>query len=223
MFQQISRLRQTAVVVAAALATVAGVAVPAAADYHYGFPGEETQWHAVTYAGGPISSRSTPGEARDNHGDLLHAWRGADNNSIWISLNNGPAYPLPATSGSPGYAQTHAAPVVIWTDDGFRGNFRIFHTGTDGHLYQHRIQLNTSYQLPGTLPFATKIPNDARTSDELSVAAAALPNNSYMLAWNSQTNNDIWTMFYDGSGSGFTTPAVASGAQSHKAPSSPPR
>ncbi|MEV7010684.1 hypothetical protein [Streptosporangium sp. NPDC051022] len=218
MFQHLRRLGLVTAAFAAALTVIVGLAVPASAGYHFGFPGEDTQWRAVTYAGGPISSRSTPGEARDNHGDILHAWRGADNDGIWISLNNGPAYQLPATSGGPGYAQTHAAPVVIWTDDGFRGNFRIFHTGTDGHLYQHRVQLTTSYQLPATLPFATKVPNDARTSDDLSVAAAALPNNSYMLGWNSQTNNDIWTMYYDGGSSAFATPSVVPNATSYKAP-----
>ncbi|MFF4197885.1 hypothetical protein [Nonomuraea sp. NPDC001831] len=215
MFQQLRRFSLVAAAFTAALAVIVGLAVPASAGYHYGLPGEDTQWRAVTYAGGPITSRSTPAEARDNHGDILHAWRGADNDGVWISLNNGPAYPLPTPTG---YVQTYAAPVVIWTDDGSRGNFRIFHTGTDGHIYQQRIQLTTSYQLPATLPAPTKAPNDARTSDDLSIAAAALPNNSYMLGWNSQTSNDIWTMYYDGGSTAFATPSIVPNATSYKAP-----
>ncbi|MEU8040757.1 hypothetical protein [Streptosporangium sp. NPDC049078] len=177
----------------------------------WGFPGEGSDWQPVTYAGGQITSRSTPGEARDNRGNILHAWRGADNDSIWISLNNGPAYSLPN-------AQTWTPPRVIWTDDGGRGNFRIFHTGTEGHVYQHRVQLSASYQLPGTLPNWTRIPNDTRTTNTEPVAVAALPGNSFMLAWNSQSTDDIWTMYYNGETATYSAPGIVPGAQSKDAP-----
>lgn len=215
MFDKSRRSWLAAMALIAACAAVIGSSTPASA---LSFPGEETQYHPVTYSGGQISSRSTPGEARDNHGDILHAWRGGDNDNIWISLNNGPAYPLPATAGSPNYAQTLAFPTMIWTDDGGRGNFRIFHTGTDGHIYQHRIQLTTAFALPATLPSATQIPNNARTYEQQSVAAAALPGNSFMLAWNSQTSDDIWTMFYDGTTTNFSSAQMVPNAQSNKAP-----
>ncbi|MFF5344031.1 hypothetical protein ACFY4H_25520 [Streptomyces althioticus] len=128
----------------------------------------------MTYGGGAITSRSTPGEPCDERGNILHAWRGASNDYIYIALNNGSSYRLLAGAGT--FAQTWTPSKVIWTDDGGRGNFRIFHTGTEGHVYQHRVQLNSSYQLPGDLPEPTKIPNDTRTSDPLPVGAAALPN-----------------------------------------------
>ncbi|MEW2491406.1 hypothetical protein [Streptomyces sp. NPDC048411] len=217
MFNKWRRFRLAAMALIAACAVVLGMTAPASAGIQ-GFPGEEGQYHPVTYSGGQIHSRSVEGEARDDRGNILHVWRGGDNDNIWISLSNGPAYPLPATAGSPDHAQTWAAPTVIWTDDGYRGNFRIFHTGTDGHIYQHRIQLTTAYQLPATLPYATQIPNNARTNTPQPVAAAALPGNSYMLAWNSQTNNDIWTMFYDGTTTTFQSPQVVPNAQSVKAP-----
>jgi hypothetical protein len=221
--------RMAAVALTAATTALGGMAVPASADApstevistpaedggastsSWGFPGEGANWQPVTYAGGPITSRSTPGEARDNRGNILHAWRGADNDSIWISLNNGPAYSLPN-------AQTWTPPRVIWTDDGVRGNFRIFHTGTEGHVYQHRIQLSASFQLPGTLPNWTRIPNDTRTTNTEPVAAAALPGNSFMLAWNSQSNDDIWTMYYNGETAAYSAPSVVPGAQSKDAP-----
>ncbi|MEU5710015.1 MULTISPECIES: hypothetical protein [Streptomyces] len=213
-FNKAKTIRRAAPVLAAA-AAVLGVASPALAD----LPGAGTGWQPVTYSGGQIRSSSTEGEARDNLSNVLHAWRGSDNDNIWISLNNGPAYPLPATAGSTDHAQTYAAPTVIWTNDGGRGNFRIFHTGKDGHIYQHRIQLTTSYQLPGTLPNATQVPNDARTNTNQPVAAAALPGNSYMLAWNSQTTDDVWTMYYDAATTTFNAPQAVPNARSQDAPS----
>lgn len=199
----------------AAAAAVVVTAGPAFAD----LPGAGDGWHPTTYSGGQIQSSSTEGEARDSRSNILHAWRGADNDNIWISLNNGPAYPLPATAGSTDHAQTLAAPMVIWTDDGGRGNFRIFHTGKDGHIYQHRIQLTTSYQLPGTLPNATQVPNNARTNTNQPVAAAALPGNSFMLAWNSQSDDSIWTMYYDAATTKFDTAQQVPNARSQDAPS----
>ncbi|MDX2815694.1 hypothetical protein PV410_24515 [Streptomyces sp. PA03-5A] len=199
----------------AAAAAVVAVAGPAFAD----LPGAGDGWHPTTFSGGQVQSRSTEGEARDSLSNILHAWRGADNDTIWVSLNNGPAYALPATAGSPDHAQTQAAPTVIWTADGGRGNFRIFHTGTDGHVYQHRIQLNASYQLPATLPYATQVPNDARTNTNQPVAAAALPGNSYMLAWNSQTSDDIYTMYYDAAKTTFYPAQAVPNARSQDAPS----
>ncbi|MGW2050269.1 hypothetical protein ACWCPF_34615 [Streptomyces sp. NPDC001858] len=229
MHNKSKKFRLAAVAVAAASAAVAGVAAPAAASdpstkadgpsvNASGFPDEGRDWNLVTYSGGPISSQSTPGEARDNRGNVLHAWRGKDNDYIWISLNNGSAYQLPISPGSPN-AQTYAAPTVIWTDDGNRGNFRIFHTGRDGDVWQHRIQLNAGYQLPETLPYGAKISNDTRTSADLPVAAAALPDNSFMLAWNSQSNDDIWTMFYNAAIKTFENPRVVPNALSKDAPS----
>ncbi|MGW2049142.1 hypothetical protein ACWCPF_28735 [Streptomyces sp. NPDC001858] len=182
------------------------------------YPGEPREWNPVTYSGGQIRSQSTIGEARDNRGNIMHAWRGADNDFIWISLNNGGAYQLPISPGSPN-AQTYAPPTVIWTDDGNRGNFRIFHTGRDGDVWQHRVQLNASYQLPAALPYGAKIPRDTRTHNYLPVAATALPGNSFMLAWNSQSNDDVWAMYYDAAATTFQDPRLVPGALSYDAPS----
>ncbi|MFH9402652.1 hypothetical protein ACH4JS_23275 [Streptomyces sp. NPDC017638] len=108
---------------------------------------------------------------------------------------------------------------MIWTNDGGRGNFRIFHTGEDGHIYQHRIQLNSSYQLPGTLPNATQLPGDIRTNTNQPSAAAALPGNSYMPAWNAQTSDEIWTMYYDAATTTFYPAQVVPNARGQDAPS----
>ncbi|WP_329040356.1 hypothetical protein OHT61_21040 [Streptomyces sp. NBC_00178] len=205
------RLAVPAVLAATA---VVGLTVPAFAD----LPGAGSGWQPVTYSGGQIQSSTTEGEARDELSNVLHAWHAADNDNLWISLNNGPALQLPATAGSPDHAQSSAAPTVIWTKDGGRGNFRIFHTGKDGHIYQHRIQLTTSYQLPAALPNATEITNNARTNTSQPVAAAALPNNSYMLAWNSQSSDDIWTMYYDAATGKFNPAAAVPNARSKDAP-----
>ncbi|MEU9336619.1 hypothetical protein AB0D49_26205 [Streptomyces sp. NPDC048290] len=217
MYQEMKKFRLAGVGLLASFAAVVAASAPASASV-WGYPDEGTQWSPVTYSGGTIRSGSTEAEARDNRGNILHAWRGADNDGIWISLNNSNAFQLPATAGSTGHAQTWAAPTVIWTDDGGRGNFRIFHTGQDGHLYQHRVQLTTGFQLPAALPSATRIPHDARTYDQQSVAAAALPNNSYLLAWNSQTTDDIWAMYYDGGSSSFISPSIIPNARSKDAP-----
>ncbi|MFE2051528.1 hypothetical protein ACFXAS_23890 [Streptomyces sp. NPDC059459] len=216
MTRTLQRYRIGAASLVAAAAAVVAVAAPASAA---ALPGEEGQWHPMTYASGQVASSTMEGEARDNRSNILHAWGGANNDYIWVSLNNGPAYPLPATAGSPDHAQSWAAPTVIWTNDGGRGNFRIFHTGKDGHIYQHRIQLTTSYQMPATLPVATQVPNNARTYDHQAVAAAALPNNSYMLAWNSQTSDEIYTMYYDAATTTYAAPSIVPGALSKDAPS----
>ncbi|MBD0707057.1 MULTISPECIES: hypothetical protein [unclassified Streptomyces] len=201
--------RTAAVALVAAFAAVLGLATSASAVW--GFPGEGGDWKPVNYAGGQITSRSSTGEARDNRNNIVHVWRGADNDNLYISLNSGPAYVLPG-------AQTWTPPRVIWTDDGGRGNFRVFHTGTEGHVYQHRVQLTPAYQLPATLPDWTRIPNDTRTTDTVPVAVAALPNNSFMLAWNSQSNDDIWTMYYNGETATYGSPAVVPNALSKDAP-----
>jgi hypothetical protein len=208
-FKGSRRFRTAAGAFVAAVAAVVGLAGPAAAVW--GFPGEGGDWKPVNYAGGQITSRSTTAEARDNRNNIVHAWRGGDNDNIYISLNGGPAYALPG-------AQTWTPPRVIWTDDKGRGNFRIFHTGTDGHVFQYRVQLTAAYQLPATLPDPTRIPNDVRTTDTLPVAAAALPGNSFMLAWNSQSNDDIWTMYYNGETAAYSSPGVVPNALSKDAP-----
>ncbi|MGC0372500.1 hypothetical protein [Streptomyces sp. SAI-229] len=207
--KRLKRFRPVAVVFLAASAAVLGLSTPASAVW--GFPGEGSDWNPVNYAGGQITSRSTTSEARDNRNNIVHAWRGGSNDNIYISLNSGPAYQLPD-------AQTYTSPRVIWTDDGGRGNFRIFHTGTESHVYQHRIQLTTSYQLPATLPNWTRVPNDTRTTNTLPVGVAALPDNSYMLAWNSQSDDRIWTMYYNGQTAAYSSPSVVPDALSKDAP-----
>ncbi|MEV5176656.1 hypothetical protein AB0L10_37520 [Streptomyces flaveolus] len=214
MLARFKRFRLAVMSVIIAGAAVIGIAVPANAA----LPDEDIGWNAVTYAAGQIYSQSTEGEARDSHGNVLHAWRSATDNSIWISLNSGNARQVPATTTTT-FAQTRAAPSVIWTDDGGPGNFRIFHTGVDGNIYQTRIQLTSAGYLPQTIPRVTQVPNTARTSATTGPSAAALPNNSFMLAWAGESGPDVWTMYFDGVSSAWHNPTTIPGARTVDAPS----
>ncbi|MFF4245181.1 hypothetical protein ACFYY2_11990 [Streptomyces sp. NPDC001822] len=198
----------------AASAVVFGIAVPANAA---GLPDEDIGWQPVQYQDGQIYSQSTEGEARDSHGNIVHAWRSHTDNSLWISVNRSNARQVPALLDDT-FAQTRAAPSVVWTDNGSGGNFRIFHTGLDGNIYQTRVQLRSDGYLPTVIPRVTQVPNTARTSIYTGPSAAALPNNSFILAWAGENGPEVWTMFFNGGNNRFQAPSAVPGARTLDAP-----
>lgn len=108
-------------------------------------PGESSSWspEMVNNQNMQVSSQGPVSEAR-NSGRLLEVWRGATNNQVWVSFNNGPAYTL----GN--YTATNVTPTVVpYGPD----SFMVFHTGTDGNIYYTTVYNdgsweNTWFQVP---------------------------------------------------------------------------
>jgi hypothetical protein len=205
-----------AVAIVAAIAAVIGAGAQAYAVE--GLPEEDNVWTPESYDGaGQIYSGDLESEARDNRSHIIRAWRGNDNNGIWISVDRQSPRALPATNATQ-FAQTEVAPTVIWTDNGGYGNFRIFHTGRDGNIYQTRVQLDVNGNLPSALPTATQVPNSARTNSYNSPTAAALPNNSFILTWSGLTGPDVWNMYFNATNNTWNNPTTIPGASTVYAP-----
>ena len=71
-------------------------------------PGESSSYTLVN-VGGVLATRNDRAEARNGR-NLLEVWRGADNNRVWMSLNNGMPFTtrtLTATMVAPIF--THSA------------------------------------------------------------------------------------------------------------------
>jgi hypothetical protein len=110
-----------------AVLTALGLSVAFAGQALAAEPGEWGSWgpETVNNHNMQVASQGTVAEAR-NGGNLLDVWRGADNNQVWLSWNNGPAYTIA------GNTATYVSPAVVaWGSSGFM----IFHTGVDGHIY----------------------------------------------------------------------------------------
>jgi hypothetical protein len=91
-------------------------------------PGESSSWNPemVNNQAMQVSSQGGVSEARNGqYQNLLEVWRGATNNQVWLSFNNGPAYTLGTTA-------TYVSPTVVpFGPD----SFMVFHTGTDERIY----------------------------------------------------------------------------------------
>jgi hypothetical protein len=86
-------------------------------------PGEVSSFNAEV-VGGTLFLQGTYSEAR-NGGHLLSVWRGATNNQVWMSLNNGRPFTIGGTV-------TFQSPTVApWGEDGFM----VFHTGDNGDIW----------------------------------------------------------------------------------------
>jgi hypothetical protein len=109
-------------------------------------PGEWDFWdqETVNNHSMQVASQGTLSEAR-NGGNLLEVWRGATNDQVWLSWNNGPAYTVA------GNTATYVSPTVVpWGEAGFM----VFHTGIDGNIYYTPLNgegatTGTWYQVPG--------------------------------------------------------------------------
>jgi hypothetical protein len=119
----------------AALAAIA-VSVAFASPAFAAEPGESSSWslETVNNHNMQVAAQDTLSEAR-NSGNLLEVWRGATNNQVWLSFNNGNAYTLGTTA-------TYVSPTVVpWGPD----SFVVFHTGTDGNIYYTTVYNDGSW------------------------------------------------------------------------------
>jgi hypothetical protein len=119
----------------AALAAI-GLSVAFASSALAAEPGEWGSWspETVNNHNMQVSSQGALDEAR-NGGNLLEVWRGATNNQVWLSFNNGYAYTLGTTA-------TNVSPTVVpFGPD----SFVVFHTGTDGRIYYTTVYNDGSW------------------------------------------------------------------------------
>jgi hypothetical protein len=107
--------------------SVIAVLAPASAAFAQGQNGESSKYTLEMVQGSPfgLATRNDRSEAR-NGGKLLEVWRGGNNDTVWMSLNNGTPFQIGTGSA------THVAPAVVpWGDR----SFMVLHTGTDGNIY----------------------------------------------------------------------------------------
>lgn len=151
---------------AAVLSLITLFGAPAFADE----PGEWSTWSPEMSAGHQVSSHIGVSQARDPNGNVADVWTDS-NNRIVVSYNNGVTYVWPN-------AVTYYRPRIIWTTDGPR----VFHTGTDQHVYYAGFQVNGDQSL--TLGNWEQVPDNVLASGPPTVTA--LPGDSqeqWMLAW----------------------------------------
>lgn len=141
-------------------------------------------------------------DARSSTSEHLRVWRGVSNNSIYVRVNNGPVRELPN-------AQTLATPQVITHGSNL---FEVFHTGTDGYVYQQHIWVDPDSQEPLLAGGWTQIPQRVRTTADRSVSLTVLPNLDLYMACRSATDNQLYGVYYGGTASGWWQPRPITGA-----------
>jgi hypothetical protein len=164
-------------------------------------PGESGSWSQEMANGQQVEARGSLSEAR-NGGYLVDVWRGATNNQVWVSINNGPPFTLGTTA-------TYVSPDVVPYGS---TSFMIFHTGTDNNIYY--TELN-----PQALDWWgswVSIPNQSTT---MSVSGAQIMGEDLYLVYRSSTDDRIWGTFYDGDSNSWSGTQNIGGGNSPSAPS----
>lgn len=197
--------------VAAIVASIAiglGIAAPAAIAAQ---PGESSTWYQEVAGGSQIEGRGED-EARSPDGTLVEVWRGFNNNEIYVSVNNGAVWRWVSTlSGN--VPQTYARPRVVWTEYGFR----VWHTGTDGHIYYAGMTINNG-QVVGLGEF-WQAPSNVVTRNDQPPAVVGLPGGeSVYLAWVGSNSNQLYGLYYDGNNHVWHPAEAIPGATSPVAP-----
>lgn len=213
------RLALVAMISACALsAAFAGTALAAE-------PGEQGGWAHESVGGANLRTVTTLAEARDQSGNYLRVWRGAlptqnpvtggpQADVVWASYDGGPAVRAGLTQ-----ATTYYAPAVTAIGGG-GGQFMVFHTGTDGHIYYSRLSVDSgnggSTQVWGGW---TAVP-DQTTNNAVSAAQLTPGGQNVYLVYHSATDNHIWGTVYNGVEDSWAhTVIIGNGAEGLGAPS----
>jgi hypothetical protein len=144
-------------------------------------------------------------EAR-NAGHLLEVWRGADNNRVWLSLDNGGPFTL-------GFTETFQSPTVV----GFGSEaFLVMHVGVDDHIYYTVVHPANPTTLHGW--------RDSGLVTTMPVAAAqmnALHSDDYQVPFvvYRAPNGTLWGTRYDTFNDVFGEPTPLRGGVGNSAPS----
>ncbi|MEW2491584.1 hypothetical protein [Streptomyces sp. NPDC048411] len=113
-------------------------------------------------------------------------------------------------------AQTYATPQVITHGSNL---FEVFHTGTDGYVYEQPVWVDPDTQEPLLIGSWRRIPQGVRTRNDRSVSIAVLPNLDLFMAYQSATDNQLYGAYYGGTASGWWAPRPITGATSTSSPS----
>jgi len=163
--------------------------------------GEGSYWTKENVDGG-LTLQSTYSEAR-NAGNLLSVWRGATNNQVWMSLNNGKPFTIGGTV-------TYVSPnVVAFGSD----SFMVFHTGDTGNIFYTQVFGDGSNS--GSW---NAVPNN---STNLTVSVAQMGTNSnqlYMVYRGLGNDLRVWGLWYNGQTNVWSAPSNINGGMANTAP-----
>ena len=130
-------------------------------------------------------------------------WRGADNNQVWMSLNNGRPFTIGGTV-------TFQSPTVApWGEDGFM----VFHTGDNGDIWYTPVfgdghNSGTWTAVPGNF-----------TNLSVSVAQMGTNSNNLYLVYRGLGNDlRVWGTWYDFSTNTWAKAENISGGSANNAP-----
>jgi hypothetical protein len=179
-----------------AVAMSLALAIPASAAE----PGESGTWTAES-VNGPLAANGTISQAR-NGGYLMDVWRGATNNTVWMSVNNGNPFTLGSTT-------TYYSPTVVPYGSGY---FMILHVGTNNNIYYTIFNPANGFW-SGYWP---SIPGQS-TNAQVSATQDGVSSTTIELAYHANdSTNRVWSTDFNGSEWGF---AVDTGGISPTAPS----
>jgi hypothetical protein len=165
--------------------------------------GETGAWTREIVSGdSPLNLQGLYSEAR-NAGNLLSVWRGATNNQVWMSLNNGTPFTIGGTV-------TFQSPTVApFGSD----SFMVFHTGDDGDIWFTQVfgdghNSGTWNAVPGNF---TNLP--------VSVAQMGPNSNNLFLVYRGLGNDlRVWGTWYDGQTNTWAGADNISGGSANNAP-----
>ncbi|HET6844753.1 MAG TPA: hypothetical protein VFK06_24170 [Candidatus Angelobacter sp.] len=197
---QLLKQWRLAALTALTVVTVLGAASEAFAQ---GQNGESSKYTLEMVGGSGLRTRNDRVEAR-NGGNLLEVWRGADNNIVWMSLNNGNAFQIAAGSA------TNVAPAVVaWGPS----DFLVFHTGTDGRIYFAPVSFD------GSTPFSWSVVPAQTTQMPVSVAQMGFgSHNVYMVYRGFGNDTRVWGTWFDFFGGGWSQADNINGGHANSAP-----
>ena len=183
--------------------TAIAVSVTFASPAFAAEPGEENTWHPemVSDQTLQVETQGTLSEAR-NGGSLLEVWRGADNNQVWMSWNNGYPFYLGVNTA------TYVSPTVVPYGPDY---FMVFQVGTDGS-----INYTVVYGDDETSGYWTQVPGQ---TTNMPVSVTQMGPGSwalYMVYRGAGTDTRLWGTLFNASWQ-FTSTIV--GATSYSAPS----
>ncbi|MFE5586370.1 hypothetical protein [Kitasatospora sp. NPDC056531] len=155
-------------------------------------PGEGTSWGQETAGGTIIQTYGALAEERSpNNNVLIQVWRTWDN-TVAVSVNHGPRFDLPA-------ATTYASPqVVLEHEDGSNAIFRVFHTGTDGHVYYGSVTAGPNDQTPHVYGLWSQVSGGVVTPNNFAVTVTGGPNGGAYLAYRGANSLEVWRTYFDG-------------------------
>jgi hypothetical protein len=184
----------------AAMLTALAMSLALAGPAFAAEPGESGSWTAEN-VNGPLAANGSISQAR-NGAYLMDVWRGATNNTVWMSVNNGTPFTLGSTT-------TYNSPTVVSYGT---GQFMILHVGTNNNIYY--TTYNPAF---GTwLGYWAPIPGQS-TNMQVSATQDGAGRNTIELAYHSSNDDRVWTTFFDGTN--WYSAVNPSGGSSPEAPS----